>query len=222
MTRPLNLILFDVDGTLIDSQDHILMGMKASFLANRIPLPNRENILATVGLSLLEAFKKLCPDLDETNHRSMVSDYKNSFSFVRSNMLPAPIYPGALSCLNTLRDIDGYVLGIATGKSRRGLDYVLENPDLSGRFLTEQVSDHHPSKPHPSMALRAMSDVGALHGVMVGDTSYDMEMGQAAGLKTIGVSWGYHSVNILAKNADLIVDSFDDLLPAIKKVLGEL
>ena len=222
MTRPLTLILFDVDGTLIDSQEHILTGMKAAFSANKMSLPSQENILATVGLSLFEAFGQLCPDLDNAKCQSLIAEYKNSFGSMRSNMVPSPLYPGVLKCLNSLRKIDSYVLGIATGKSRRGLDYVLTSPDLAGRFLTEQVSDHHPSKPHPSMALRAMSDVGASRGVMVGDTSFDMEMGQAAGLKTIGVTWGYHSTTILRDNADLIVDNFDELLPAITQILGEV
>ena len=222
MTRPLTLILFDVDGTLIDSQEHILKGMKTAFSANKISLPSQENILATVGLSLFEAFVQLCPDIDNAKRQSLIAEYKNSFASMRSNMVPSPLYPGALKCLNSLRKIDSYVLGIATGKSRRGLDYVLTSPDLAGRFLTEQVSDHHPSKPHPSMALRAMSDVGASRGVMVGDTSFDMEMGQAAGLKTIGVTWGYHSKTTLKDNADLIVDNFDELLPAITQILGEV
>jgi phosphoglycolate phosphatase len=222
MTRPLTLILFDVDGTLIDSQEHILTGMKAAFSTNKISLPSQENILATVGLSLFEAFGQLCPDLDNAKRQSLIAEYKNSFASMRSNMVPSLLYPGAVKCLNSLRKIDSYVLGIATGKSRRGLDYVLTSPDLAGRFLTEQVSDHHPSKPHPSMALRAMSDVGASRGVMVGDTSFDMEMGQAAGLKTIGVTWGYHSTTTLKNNADLIVDNFDELLPAITQILGEV
>ena len=222
MTRPLTLILFDVDGTLIDSQEHILTGMKATFSANKMSLPSQESILATVGLSLSEAFAQLCPDLDNAKRQSLIAEYKNSFASMRSNMIPSQLYPGALKCLNSLRKIDSYVLGIATGKSRRGLDYVLTSSDLAGRFLTEQVSDHHPSKPHPSMALRAMSDVGASRGVMVGDTSFDMEMGQAAGLKTIGVTWGYHSTTTLRDNADLIVDNFDELLPAITQILGEV
>ena len=222
MTRPLTLILFDVDGTLIDSQEHILTGMKAAFSVTKISLPSQENILATVGLSLFEVFGQLCPGLDNAKRQNLIAEYKNSFASMRSNMVLSPLYPGALKCLNSLRKIDSYVLGIATGKSRRGLDYVLTNPDLAGRFLTEQVSDHHPSKPHPSMALRAMSDVGASRGVMVGDTSFDMEMGQAAGLKTIGVTWGYHSTTTLKDNADLIVDNFDELLPAITQILGEV
>ena len=222
MTEQLTLILFDVDGTLIDSQDQILKGMRTAFSKNDISVPSQNEILATVGLSLFEAFGQLCPDVDTTKRKSLIASYKNSFSSIRSNMIASPIYPGAVDCLNKLRDIDFYVLGIATGKSRRGLDYVLQNPALSGKFLTEQVSDNHPSKPDPSMALKAMSDVGAGRGVMIGDTSFDMEMGRAAGLKTIGVSWGYHSMATLGPHADLIVNSFDEIIPGICKVLDEV
>ena len=88
MTRPLTLILFDVDGTLIDSQEHILTGMKAAFSANKISLPSQENILATVGLSLSEAFAQLCPDLDNAKRKSLIAKYKNSFASIRSNMVP--------------------------------------------------------------------------------------------------------------------------------------
>ena len=86
--------------------------------------------------------------------------------------------------------MDDIVLGIATGKSRRGLRHVLSNPDLAGRFATTQVADDHASKPHPSMALQAMTESGAVRGVMIGDTTFDMQMGRAAGLKTIGVMLG--------------------------------
>ena len=102
--------------------------------------------------------------------------------------------------------MDDIVLGIATGKSRRGLRHVLSNPDLAGRFATTQVADDHPSKPHPSMALQAMTESGAVRGVMIGDTTFDMQMGRAAGLKTIGVSWGYHAEQALRAQADRMVD----------------
>ena len=221
MIAPLTLVLFDVDGTLIDSQEHILRGMEIAFTENEIQLPSKKRILATVGLSLFETFNELCPDENENKRQDLIRIYKNSFASIRRKMLPAPLYPGVLDCLNSLRNIDSYILGIATGKSRRGLDHILENPDLSGRFMTEQVSDNHPSKPHPSMAQSAMSEVGAARGVMIGDTTYDMEMGRTAGLKTIGVSWGYHSGASLLKNADLVVNNFENLLPAILEIWND-
>lgn len=221
MTPPLTLILFDVDGTLIDSQAHILKSMEMAFSRHTLPLPNREDILTSVGLSLFEAFGQLCPDADGVERLALVNSYKNSFSKLRQTIASSQLYPGALTCLNNLWAVDSFVLGIATGKSRRGLDHVLENSGLVGRFGTEQVADDHPSKPNPAMGLQAMAETGASRGAMIGDTSFDMEMGRAAGLKTIGVSWGYHSASVVGKNADRVIDHFDQLLPEIQNLWSD-
>ena len=222
MTWLRTLILFDVDGTLIDSQAHILKSMEFAFSAQNLPLPSCDDILSIVGLSLFEAFDQLCPDADEAKRADLVTSYKDSFSALRETTAPSPLYPGALACLDLLQGVESFVLGIATGKSRRGLDHVLSNPDLVGRFATEQVADNHPSKPHPAMALQAMAETGASRGVMIGDTSFDMKMGRAAGLKTIGVSWGYHAASVVSENADRVIDHFDRLLPEIQTLWTDL
>ena len=218
MTPPWTLILFDVDGTLIDSQARILKAMELAFAATTLPLPSQEDILKIVGLSLFEAFCQLCPDANDAERLTLIDSFKVGFSTLRQTTAPSPLYPGALTCLDQLQIMEPYVLGIATGKSRRGLDYVLENLDLVGRFATEQVADDHPSKPNPSMVLQAMADTRASRGVMIGDTSFDMEMGRAAGLKTIGVSWGFHSASVIGNHADRVIDHFDQLLPEIQSV----
>ena len=222
MTAARTLILFDVDGTLIDSRAHILKAMEFAFSAQTLQLPSREEILSIVGLSLFEAFGQLCPDADEAQRADLVMSYKDSFSSLRHTTAPSPLYPGALGCLDLLNGIESCMLGIATGKSRRGLDHVLSNPDLAGRFATEQVADNHPSKPHSAMVLQAMAETEASRGVMIGDTSFDMKMGRAAGLKTIGVSWGYHAASVVAENADQVIDHFDRLLPEIQNLWGDL
>ena len=222
MTALRTLILFDVDGTLIDSQVHILKAMEFAFLAQNLPLPSRKKILSIVGLSLFEAFGQLCPDADEAQRADLVMSYKDGFSTLRQTTAPSPLYPGALACLDLLQGVDSFVLGIATGKSRRGLEHVLSNPDLAGRFATEQVADNHPSKPHPAMVLQAMAETGASRGVMIGDTSFDMKMGRAAGLMTIGVTWGYHAASVVGERADRVIDHFDRLLPEIQTVLTDL
>ena len=218
MTPLRTLILFDVDGTLIDSQAHILKAMEAAFAATTLTLPSQEDILKIVGLSLFEAFSQLCPDASDAERLTLIDSFKNRFSILRQTIAPSPLYPGALTCLDHLQVMESYVLGIATGKSRRGLDYVLANPDLVGRFATEQVADDHPSKPNPAMVLQAMVETTASRGVMIGDTSFDMEMGRAAGLKTIGVSWGYHSASVVGKYADRVIDHFDQLMPEIQNL----
>lgn len=216
MTTPLTLILFDVDGTLIDSQAHIGAAMDIAFQGEGLMPPPRSAVLSIVGLSLAEAFAVLGPDLSDAVRSRLVDGYKNSFATLRQDQAPSPLYPGARACLDALGQVDPYLLGVATGKSRRGLDHVLRNHDLTNRFITEQVADFHPSKPHPSMVLTAMAESGAERGVMIGDTTFDMEMGRAAGVKTIAVSWGYHPVTALAPLADVVIDHFDALAPAIE------
>jgi phosphoglycolate phosphatase len=129
------LVLFDVDGTLIDSQSHILGAMEFAFKARGLVVPPASEILAIVGLSLAEAFAQLCPEMGSQERGLLVEAYKGSFARLRSASA-SPLYPGALACLDVLKDTDDIVLGIATGMSRRGLRHVLSNPDLAGRFVT--------------------------------------------------------------------------------------
>ena len=222
MSRPRTLVLFDVDGTLIDSQSHILGAMEFAFKARGLLLPPASEILAIVGLSLSEAFAQLCPETDAQERGLLVETYKESFASLRQSAAAAPLYPGALEGLEILKDLDDIVLGIATGMSRRGLSHVLSNPDLAGRFVTTQVADDHPSKPHPSMVLQAMAESGAARGVMIGDTTFDMQMGRAAGLKTIGVTWGYHAAEALRGQADRMVDHYVQLVPEVQNLWGEI
>ena len=222
MSRPRTLVLFDVDGTLIDSQSHILGAMEFAFKARDLVSPPASEILAIVGLSLSEAFAQLCPETDSQERVLLVEAYKDSFASLRELVSASPLYLGALECLDRLKNMDDIVLGIATGKSRRGLCHVLSNPDLAGRFATTQVADDHPSKPHPSMALQAMAESGAVRGVMIGDTTFDMQMGRAAGLKTIGVCWGYHVEQALLGQADRIVTDYAQLVPEVQNLWGEI
>ena len=114
-------------------------------------------------------------------------------------------------------------MGVATGKARRGLDHATEAHDLEPFFVTRQTADHHPSKPHPSMLHAALAETGAeaAHAVMIGDTSYDIEMGRAAGFRTIGVDWGYHDTSALERaGADIVVQDFKGLDMALNDFWG--
>ncbi|RYH08961.1 HAD-IA family hydrolase [Tropicimonas sp. IMCC6043] len=221
---PLRLVVFDVDGTLVDSQAHILAAMARAFDGIGRPVPPRDEVLSIVGLSLAVAVARLAPDLDAESQAALVEGYKAGFADIRMSGAAdemSPLYPGALDALDGLLAREDLLLGIATGKSRRGLDHLLAAHRLTGRFATEQVADHHPSKPHPSMLLAALAETGveARDGVMIGDTSYDMEMGRAAGLRTIGVSWGYHPARaLLAAGAEIVIDGFDALDRALVQV----
>ena len=218
----LRLVVFDVDGTLVDSQADILRSMRSAFEAVDIPLPEREVVLGIVGLSLPEAMARLALDANALTRDKMVETYKSSYMQRRRDVgtqVSSPLYPGATSALARLRAVDEVLLGVATGKSRRGLDKLIEGHGLQGVFVTEQVADHHPSKPHPSMLHAAMRETGVAPeaSVMIGDTSFDMEMARAAGMRAIGVSWGYHDRKAL-EAADLVIDRFDDLDMALEQI----
>lgn len=219
----LRLLIFDVDGTLVDSQDHILAAMNAAFSAENLPCPPRDAVLSIVGLSLPEALLRLAPDLQQSDRDRIVAAYKASFAPLRGETR-APLYPGARAALLALQTRDDICLGIATGKSRRGLTHLLAAHDLDGLFVTTQVADDHPSKPHPSMVERALSEAGvaAADAVVVGDTTFDMAMARAAGVDALGVAWGYHPVaDLLQAGARDVLSSYDALLPALDRMWGQ-
>jgi phosphoglycolate phosphatase len=225
VSAPLRLVIFDVDGTLVDSQGDIVAAMTAAFASVKVPLPPRETLLSIVGLSLNVAIPVLAPDAASDVHAKMVQAYKDAYIQLRADAGVAqssPLYPGALAALKILGARPDTLLGVATGKSRRGLDKLIEGHALHDVFITQQVADFHPSKPHPSMILQAMTDAGvtADNTVMIGDTSFDMDMAVAAGVRGIGVSWGYHGREKLG-NAHLVIDGFADLLPTLQSVWGE-
>jgi phosphoglycolate phosphatase len=188
------LAVFDCDGTLVDSQHSIVAAMTRAFEGEKLPAPDRAAILSVVGLSLPYAMARLLPDAEVDFHDHLAARYKAAFHQLRrDNAVAEPLYPGIADLIQAL-DADGWTLGVATGKSDRGLNIVLTHHGLLSRFVTLQTADRHPSKPHPSMLLTAMADAGAAPEttVMIGDTSFDMEMALAAGTRAVGVGWGYH------------------------------
>lgn len=216
----MRLVIFDVDGTLIDSQAEIMAAMGSAFQSEGLTLPERAVVLSIVGLSLAEAVKRLSPTSDQGQHGRLVDAYKDAFAGLRTqNREMGPLFPGAREAIDRLLARDDTLLAIATGKSRRGLDKVLERHGLTGVFHSEQVADHHPSKPHPSMILTALRDTGVTpdRAVMVGDTTYDMDMANAAGIRKIGVPWGYHPADQL--KADAMIDTFTALEAAVDRLL---
>jgi phosphoglycolate phosphatase len=193
------LALFDCDGTLVDSQHNIVMCMEDSFARSALAAPSRQEIKRIVGLSLTEAMEMLLPNARRDQHLTLAEDYKSAFHRLRGNgLVEEPLYDGILAAVDELQ-ADGWVLGIATGKSDRGLALCLEHHGLHNRFVTLQTADRHPSKPHPSMVYQAIRDAGASPEttIMIGDTSFDMAMGIAAGARSLGVDWGYHDADEL-------------------------
>lgn len=210
------LVIFDVDGTLIDSQAHICAAMSAAFERISHPVPPRADVLGIVGLSLPVAVARLAPDLSATAHAALVEGYKDAFMKLRADTL-SPLYPGAAEVLDQLEADPQITLGIATGKSRRGMDHIMAAHGWAGRFATVQVSDDHPSKPDPSMIAACLRDTGirADQAAMVGDTRFDMQMARAAGVRCLGVAWGYHAADML--DAPVISD-FAELPDALAQL----
>jgi phosphoglycolate phosphatase len=221
----LKLIVFDCDGTLVDSQHMICAAMRQAYEANNLSVPAREQLLAIVGLSLPDAFRRLAATTNaDTEHpvEALVTCYKNAFAELRSSVDHLePLYPGAREAIDSLAARPDTLLGIATGKSQRGVRAVLGRHGLAGHFATIQTSDDAPSKPHPGMVLAAMRETGAAprDTVVVGDTVFDLEMARAAGARTIGVAWGYHPAAALRKaGADAMIEAFAELLPALDRL----
>ncbi len=194
------LAVFDCDGTLVDSQANIIRAMADSFARMGLAEPDPHAVRRVVGLSLVEAMQVLVPDATPDLHAGLAEDYKQAFHRLRAdNRLDAePMYAGVSDLLETLAG-EGWLLAVATGKSDRGLKLLLEHHGLYDRFVSLQTADRHPSKPHPSMLLQCLADAGvaAERAVIVGDTVFDVEMGVNAGVRAIGVDWGYHEADEL-------------------------
>ena len=208
------LAIFDCDGTLVDSQANICLAMERAFDEAGMTPPSRHATRRIVGLSLVEAMRMLLPDAEAQVHVDMAERYKAAYLILRNNGLEhEPLYDGIAALLSSM-DESGWLLGVATGKSDRGLERCLDHHGIKGLFVTLQTADRHPSKPHPAMVYQALADAGveAKDSVVIGDTVYDIHMGKAAGARTIGVNWGYHPVDELrGAGADAIAESMDEL-----------
>lgn len=208
------LVVFDCDGTLVDSQAAICRSMDIAFAAAGLPGPDRAAVRRIVGLSLPQALLELAPDAPDAQRRHALEAYKASFRAARSEgTLEQPLYAGITDLLGRLR-AGGRALGVATGMSDRGLAACLARHGLSGLFATLQTADRHPSKPHPAMLQAAMFEAGAAPAatMMVGDTIFDMAMARAAGVRAIGVAWGYHEpAELLASGAAGVAANAEEL-----------
>jgi phosphoglycolate phosphatase len=220
----MRLVIFDCDGTLIDSQHAIFGSVSQAFGALGLSAPARADVLGIVGLSLPEAFAVLAPKESEAVRGALVDAYRTGFVGVRSRPdHQEAVYDGIPTAIAALAARDDTLLGIATGKSKRGVARLLLQEGWDGHFVTIQTADDHPSKPHPSMILHAMTETGAAphETVMIGDTAYDIEMALNAGVGAIGVGWGYHDgLRLRAAGAHAIVQEGAYLLDAIEQRLS--
>lgn len=223
MTKPLRLVLFDCDGTLVDSARHILDAMKGAFERHDLAPPSDDEVKAIIGLSLPHAVARLANRHPDAPHAELVEAYR---SIYRDAMAPGadtePLYDGIREALDALAG-DHTLFGVATGKSRAGLKRILIGHDLEGRFATTMTADDAPSKPAPDMVLRSLEATGVSpeRTVLIGDSAFDMQMARAAGVRALGVAWGYQPVTTLsAAGADAIADTVPELPALVTELIG--
>jgi phosphoglycolate phosphatase len=221
---PPRLVIFDCDGTLVDSQHHIVSAMHSAFAANGLALPEADAVRRTVGLPLEVAIAHLLLPLGSPALNPVVEAYKTAA--VAQRLEPdhhEPLFPGLVDALDRL-DATGFLLGVATGKARRGLNFTLATHSLTERFVTLQTCDVVANgKPAPDMVLQAMAETGAVPAstIVVGDTTFDIEMARNAGVQSIGVAWGYHDERILLETgAASIIKNFGELPDLVNRLLA--
>ncbi|MEM0923995.1 MAG: HAD-IA family hydrolase [Pseudomonadota bacterium] len=224
MTEPLRLVIFDIDGTLVDSQAHILASMRYAFGALGRTTPDRTDCLGVIGLSLPQAMAVLAPEAGHTEIARLTEAYKESWTALGQEREAPALFPGAREALASV-EASGALISAATGKSRRGLDRMLAETGLAPLFFGTQTADDAASKPHPEMVLNCLAATGVApeHAVMVGDTEFDIEMARAAGCRAIGVGWGYHSrARLAAQGPEEILSDFSGLMPALRRIWGSV
>jgi len=221
MAKSLKLVVFDCDGTLVDSQHMICTAMAKAYQAHGLAVPERETMLSIVGLSLVEAFTALGKGAQGFPAASLAEQYRLAFHALReAGEQIEPLYPGAAEAVAALARREDVVLGIATGKSQRGVRLVLGHHGLLDHFITIKTADDAPSKPDPGMVLHAMREAGATpeNTVVVGDTVYDIAMARAAGAAPIGVAWGYHTREALERAGAPVIEAFATLEPTLDRM----
>jgi len=217
------LILFDCDGTLVDSQAGIVTSMQTAFLGFGLIAPPPDAVKRVVGLSLDVAVRRLAPELGQSDALQVAGIYKETFRNLRlGGGLQEPMYEGIKAAVMDL-DQPHTILGVATGKSRRGLDAVLARHGLAVRFQTLQTADDVAAgKPAPDMCLKACAETGIEPSatLVIGDTTFDMEMARSAGAQAIGVGWGYHATDELRDaGAGAIVRTAAEIVAAVESLL---
>ncbi|MCR9180955.1 MAG: HAD-IA family hydrolase [Erythrobacteraceae bacterium] len=221
MSAP-RLAVFDCDGTLVDGQADVCWAMDRAFARAGLAAPDPQIVRRAVGLSLPVAVRQLAPDLPDEQARAVTEFYRSSFRARREEgLLDEPLYDGIAELLGGLHAA-GWSLAVATGKSDRGLAACLATHGIADLFVSLQTADRHPSKPHPAMLEAALFEAGALpaQAVMIGDTSFDMAMARSAGVRAVGVAWGYHApAELLASGAISVADSAAALSQALEAAL---
>ncbi len=223
----LRLIVFDVDGTLLDSAGQIVECAMRAFDAEGLARPDARAVRRTIGLSLEASLAQLTGGaVDAAGIDRLVVSVRREAMAMREQGVGAggaQLFDGAKDALRRLHADPPTLLGVATGKGRKGLEHMLDSHALRGLFVTTHTAGEHPPKPNPEMmeaALRA-TGVSPQRAVMVGDTTYDVEMAREAGVISVGVDWGGHERDeLMDAGAHSVIDSFSALDRAVAAALG--
>ena len=210
MPKQFDLLVFDWDGTLMDSAAAITASLRDACADLELPVPSEERARYVIGLGLTDALKYLLPDLPAVGYPALLERYR--YHFQRQDR-DTTLFAGAPQSLQTLHDA-GFLLAVATGKSRRGLDRALEATGLNKIFHATRCADEGFSKPHPGMLLWLLDELNVTRerAVMIGDTSHDMEMAVAAEVARVGVAYGAHPRENLLKHDPIVCfDTFTEL-----------
>ena len=205
-------IVFDWDGTLMDSISKIVETMQSSARHLGYPIPDYDQAKDVIGISLLPALKQLFNIHDEKAAMDLVHTYKQHFK--EHAQIDSPLFSGAVELLETLKN-RGYLLAVATGKGRQGLNNNWHHSNTKHFFSASKTADDAQSKPSPDMLQQILSELNlsADQVVMVGDTTYDMAMAESINIDRIGVSFGVHSAVTLQKHQPLaVIDALHELL----------
>jgi phosphoglycolate phosphatase len=208
--RRYDLLVFDWDGTLMDSAAAIALSLQSACRDLDFPVPAEEQARYVIGLGLDDAMAHILPDLDTSHYPRVRERYRHHFLL---NDAGTTLFPGAQQTIVRLHEA-GFLLGVATGKSRRGLDRALETTGLRGYFHATRCADEAASKPDPAMLLELMLELGATpeRTLMIGDTTHDMGMARAAGVARLAAAYGAHARQTLLEYAPLAcVGNFDEL-----------
>jgi phosphoglycolate phosphatase len=218
----LRLVIFDLDGTLIDSVALIVETVTAAFRAVEEPVPDEKLIRSISGITARDAMKILAPNASPERVRSIVTSYRAHY-LSHAGLAREPLFHGALAALDRLEADPETIVSVATGKSYHSAITLLQRHGILGRFQSIQTPDHNRGKPDPQMIHTATEKAGVPYDltVMIGDTVHDMRMAKAANVGAIGVAWGYHEPGELHEaGADIIIDRFDDLDAAVDRLTG--
>jgi phosphoglycolate phosphatase len=214
------LAIFDIDGTLVDSRKSLQAAADAAFTFLGLTPPPYEALRKIVGLSLREGLAQLAPELKEDQVQALFDHYRRSFKDLHKD--PAfiePLYDGAAALLDRLKR-EGWLIAMATGKSRGGVETIIAMHGWADLFDTTHCADDGPGKPHPAMVLAALQAMGVppAQAVMIGDTAHDVLMARAAGVRALGVTWGFHTrAEIEESGADEVLATFAELDAALTR-----